>query len=58
MNAVFKSWPPKQMFVVIKSGIAWCSTQRPSGEMTVIPPLTRVATQIRPSASNANESNR
>jgi hypothetical protein len=58
MKAVFMSGPPKQMLVVIGSGIGWCSTWRPSGEMTVIPPLTRVATQIRPSACTASESKR
>ncbi len=55
MKAVRMSAPPKQILVVIGSGIGWCSMWRPSGEMTVIPPLIRVATQIRPSASSASE---
>ena len=47
--------PPKQILVVIGSGIGWCSMCRPSGEITVMPPLTSVATQMRPSACTASE---
>src|SRR5947199_145762 len=46
MNAVFMSGPPKQMLVVIGSGIGWCSTCLPSGELTVTTPLISVATEI------------
>ena len=37
MYAVRRSAPPKQMFVVIGSGISTCSYPEPSGATTVIP---------------------
>ena len=45
------------MLVVNRSGIATCSTDRPSGEITVMPPLCSVATQTLPAPSTASESN-
>ena len=57
MNAVRNPSPPKQMFVVMRSSVATKSTTSPAGEITVIPPFTRVATQMLPAASTASESN-
>ncbi len=48
-----QSRSPKQMLVVNRSPVAMCSVEAPSGEMTVIPPLTRVATHTLPSPSTA-----
>ena len=56
MKAVFRSGPPKQMFVVSGSPVGMNSTDPPSGEMTVIPPLISVATQTFPALSTAIES--
>ena len=54
--AVFRSAPPKQIFVVKTSGISTKEAVLPSAECVVIPPVTRVATQIFPRASKASES--
>ena len=60
MKAVVRSGPPKQMLVTrpswSESGRPRCSTEDPSGEMTVIPPSKRVPTHTLPSESTANES--
>lgn len=58
MQAVRRSGPPKQILVTQRSGIGTWRTERPSGEMIEMPPLTRVATQILPAASTASESKR
>ena len=56
INAVLRSMPPKQIFVVKTSGISTNEAVLPSAEWMVIPPVTRVATQTFPSASKASES--
>ena len=56
--AVFRSAPPKQIFVVKTSGISTNEVVFPSAEWIVIPPVTRVATQTFPNASRASESNK
>jgi hypothetical protein len=56
MYAVRRSSPPKQMLVVSTSPVATKSTSSPSGEITVTPPLTSVATQTLPSPSTPSES--
>ncbi len=54
--AVLRPGPPKQIFVVRGSPVGMNSTDAPSGEMTVIPPLISVATQTFPALSTASES--
>ena len=57
IKAVFISAPPKHMFVVKGSfPTATCSTDCPSGLITVIPPGPMVATQMLPFSSSAMES--
>jgi len=56
MYAVRRSGPPKQMLVVISSGIGMCDVLAPSGVITVMPPFISVATQTLPALSTASES--
>jgi hypothetical protein len=46
------------MFVVTESGMATCRTGQPSGAITLMQPVFRVATQIFPAASTARLSKR
>ena len=56
-KAVLRSWPPKQILVVMRSGIG-TKEGSPSAELSVVmPPSTNVATQTSPFASIARESN-
>ena len=56
--AVINLSPPKQMCVVMRSGMGTSFADLPSGEWMVIPPVRIVATQTFPCASTANESNK
>src|SRR5205809_4863388 len=53
---VRSSRPPKQMLVVSGSPVGTCSITSPPGEITVMAPVTRVATQTLPAPSTASES--
>jgi hypothetical protein len=55
-HAVRRSGPPKQMLVVSGSPVGTCASTSPSGEITVMPPLTSVATHTFPAPSTASES--
>src|SRR3989475_1271113 len=54
--AVRSSRPPKQMLVVSGSPVGTCSITSPAGEITVMAPVTSVATQTLPAPSTASES--
>src|SRR5206468_3657543 len=56
MYAVRRSRPPKQMLVVSGSPVGTCSSTSPPGEITVMAPVTSVATQTLPAPSTASES--
>ena len=57
MKAVFRSAPPKQILVVIRSGMGTNAGASSATDNVVIPPSMRVATQTSPFPSTANESN-
>src|SRR5438309_1843202 len=54
--AVRSSRPPKQRLVVSGSPVGTCSITSPAGEITVMAPVTSVATQTLPAPSTASES--
>src|SRR3989449_946672 len=56
MYAVRSSRPPKQRLVVSGSPVGTCSITSPPGAITVMAPVTSVATQTLPAPSTASES--